>query len=306
MATLEEISKLFDISFSKTNEGFEDLRKEMKKMKEMVVDALKSTNQRIQSLECKLLEKNDEIQFLRKQFDIQKRRNNIMIFNVPETEASTQDLQSVVINLVKKALNIPFFEADLNDVYRIGQNYDKIRSVVVSLSRHIKLKTLLANKVSFRNHGVAISQDFPKSVSDERERLQPMVTALNQSGRKATLRNDDLFVDGKRWDKQTIEKEIENFNATKCSPSSHEEDNPNGVSPNVDLQSKRSETSKAAYISKPINRPIPSKTIPKNRERSRVAASAITLPVFQGRPTNLSPPIAGCSLNGKYADIFSK
>lgn len=320
MATLDDIMKLLQKNTTSMNDGFKDMKEEMSQLKtdmkdfkteikKTVDDSLKTTNDKVQMLETKLQEKEEEIQTLRKESDIQKRQNNLLLFNVPENEVSIHDLQITVVNLVRRVLNIPFSEADLNDVYRIGRKHDKIRPILVSLVSHIKLKTLLANKHSFKNENVGVSQDFPKSVNDERKRLQPMVTALNQSGKKAVLRTDQLIVDGVKWDRTTIEDELLKFNAKKRSRSPPEAvTNPTLPKPQMPPTNdpKRSKTAPATSVSTPNTM----QTTPKSSQQQLATATTPTtanmFPMFKGAPTNTLSPFPGGKSNAQTFGIISK
>lgn len=85
-----------DIDSLKRND-IEPLKNEVKEMNDTVKASLQATNNRIDDLEIQLKEKNDEIKSLKKLCETQKRQNNIVLFNLPETEKSVQELAVVVV-----------------------------------------------------------------------------------------------------------------------------------------------------------------------------------------------------------------
>lgn len=312
MATLDDVMKLLQQNTTSMNDGFKDMKDEMSQMKtdmkdfkteikKTVDDSLRTTNDKVQMLETKLQEKDDEIESLRKQCDLQKRQNNVVLFNVPENENSFYELMSIVVNLVSKNTNIAFSDADLNDVYRIGKKGSKCRPILVSLVSHIKLKAMLADKSAFRKVNIGLSQDFPKAVNDERKRLQPMVTELNQAGKKAVLRMDELFVEGEKWDKELIEVEMNKFNAR-------------GKRHGSPMESQSTKRVVVAKLSKPPTNqsnhsPIASTnqsidpTIPASSPSSTPARM---FPMFKGTATNVLSPVPGGSHNDKSFTYISK
>lgn len=182
MASLEDIKKLFARNEQKMEAGFSSMKEEITsvqkdmesfkaEIKSTVADSVQATNNRIDMLEAKLKEKEEVIQDLRKENDLQKRYDNILLHNIQETERSFHELPAKVAYLIQTVMNVPFSEADIYDVYRIGRKCDKSRPILVSLISHLKFKSILASKHLFRKENIGVTQDLPKSVNDERKRL---------------------------------------------------------------------------------------------------------------------------------------
>lgn len=294
MASLEDIKKLFENNEQKMEVGFTGMKKEISniqndmktfkaEIQKVVADSIQATNTRIDMLEEKLKEKEEQIQELRRENDLQKRYDNILLHNIQETEGTYHELPCNVANLIHHIMKIPFSESDIYDVYRIGRKSSKCRPILVSLVSHLKFKALMANKHLFKKENIGLSQDLPKSMNDERKRLQPMVTALNQAGKKASLRLDVLYVNGKKWDKQTVENELQKYNGKRPRSSPTETGTP-----------KR--TSK-----KPPS--IPSSTREHTSPQECFSTPARMFPVFKlNRNNNVLSPIPGGSANSKAFD----
>lgn len=269
MTSLDDIKNLIVASNSKIDTGFAGVSKEMKtlkddmglfkkEIKDIVAKSIEANNQKIGELESKLKEKDEEIGTLRRDLEIHRRKNNLVLFNVPETEKNIEELQKLVSELLLKATNIAVSEMDLNNVFRMGKKEGKTRPILVSFVTETKMRAIIVKKHLLRNENVGVSQDFPKGVIDERKKLQPMVTHLNKLGKKATLRNDLVFVNGKQLSKEEVDDELTKFNAiTKRSRSPSEEipENERRIAPklnqNIDFGTPKSQKPSLPAISTP-------------------------------------------------------
>lgn len=218
MSSSEDIKKILaNITTLSANmaEGFDKAKQDMTElkidMKNLVLEAIKPTNEKVEFLEAKLREKDKQLHDIRRDFESLKRKNNIVLFNIPEKENNFLELQEIVISIMKKVPTMSFSNNDLNDIYRLGKKGSQNRPILVSLTSQLKVKTILAHKYLFKNENIVVSQDFQKEVNLERKRLQPMVTAINQSGIKAFLKGDQLFVNGKKIEKEIVESQLELF-----------------------------------------------------------------------------------------------
>lgn len=215
MASLEQITLLFEASNANMNKGFENLHVEMKEFKEEVkqtiADSVKLTNEKVEILEAKLQEKDEEIKSLQKDLDLYKRKNNLVVFGVQDNEQTIEELEAIISNLFKKVAGIEVNENDYSDIFRLGKIREKCRPILVSFVSNKKMRAILQKKNLFRAEKVTVSADLPKEVVEERKRLQPMVTALNKAGIKAYLRLDAVFVNGKKLSKTETEEEMQKF-----------------------------------------------------------------------------------------------
>lgn len=215
MASLEEIKLLFENSNASINKGFENLHVEMKEFKEevkqTVADSLKITNEKVEILEAKLKQKDEEIKSLQKDLDLYKRKNNLVVFGVQDNEQTNEDLEAITSNLFKKVAGIEVNENDYSDIFRLGKKGEQCRPIMVSFVNSKKMRIILQKKNLFRAENITVSADLPKEVVEERKRLQPMITSLNKAGIKAYLRLDAVFVNGKKLSKTETEEELQKF-----------------------------------------------------------------------------------------------
>lgn len=205
-ANNDKLSKTIEVGFSKVKNEMQNFKKEIS---ELVSESLRETNDRIASLEDNLLKKDTEIALLKKEFELHKRKNNLVLFNLRESEESEHDLKWNIIELIQRLADSNFNELDIDDVYRIGKkNVQKTRPVILSLVSYSKHKFIISKSKLFKAEHIGISKDFPKEISDERKRLQPLLQRLKNEGKKVFLRVDELIVEGEKWNSETIEKEF--------------------------------------------------------------------------------------------------
>lgn len=180
--------------------------------------------------------------------------------------------------------------------------------MLVSLVSHMKLKTILANKQAFRNENIGVSQDYPKEINEERKRLQPMVTSLNQSGKKAVLKMDELFVDGTKWDKLTIEEELSKFNTKSPRHKRPRSPNDNGKPKRVMTQPSFPTGSTSSTSRNPLlklNIPRSTEDDKSSTPSTPTSKPARMFPVFQGGVTNVLSPLPGGKENSKVFGVIS-
>lgn len=187
---------------------------------------IKNVKDDVEKLKEEIKVRDGRILALEKEFDNYKRKNNLILFNIQELETSDKSIKSTIIEIFQKYVSSTFNENDINDIYRIGKMQpNKIRPILVSFVNYSKLKMVLQRKQEFVKNHIGISLDYCKSVADERKRLQPLVTAINKSGKKAFLRQDDVFVEGRKLSKEEVETELNKLEPLKRirSPQENEE-----------------------------------------------------------------------------------
>lgn len=318
MATFEQVKELVDGLQKSMNENFSDVKKDintvqedMKTLKVDIAEVVKDskiTKERIDSLELKLQEKDEEFNTLKKEFDAFTRKNNVVLFKVPEDEESNAHLKPYICNIIRRLTSSQVTENDISDIYRIGKKSSQnCRPIKISFVNQSNLKTVLSNKKNFLKENIGVTQDYSKQVSEERKRLQPMVTAINQNGRKAFLRLDELFVDGIKWSRETIEKEFVEFNVTSKRARSPENNATERFQPRIKLiepQKKASVVPKLKVDTKnrssKVNSPSPPPT-------SQCSTPSRMFPMFQtsDSPRNILSPVPGGSHNAKTFEILA-
>lgn len=150
----------------------------------------------------------------------------------------------------------------------------------MSFNSHLKFKYIIWKRHLFKEKNIGVSQNFPKAVNAERKRLQPLITALNNSGKKASLRITEVYVNGTKWDNEMVENEL-----NKCNGNAKRQRS----SPNVANAPKR----------KPANVNSLSKNSKYNVTNTPTTSSNM-FPVFKlNSNNNVLAQAPGCSPNAK-------
>lgn len=148
MASIDEISKLLDSKINlQTAEIKSTFKAEMKTIKDEMYNyfnkKIDETNERMESLEKKLADKDEEIAAIKKDFELNKRKNNLVFFRIQESESYEQELLSKMVDTIRKHADPNFSPGDIDKVYRIGKkNEGKTRPILVSFTRSSKLSTV--------------------------------------------------------------------------------------------------------------------------------------------------------------------
>lgn len=230
MLTIKNIEDLLDnknasIKLERETE-LATLKKELKEeLAKSFEQILVTTNERIKELEDSLIIKDQQITELRKDLELSKRRKNLIFFRVNEMEVNDSDLKGGVVNMIKSHAHSSFCEEDIDDVYRVGKKTDgKIRPIVVSFLRNSTLNKVFANKKELIAHNIGCSQDYPKFIIENRRKLQPVVNKLIEQGKRAQLRVDSIFVDGRKLTNAEVSNEINSIGKRMRSPQETDQD----------------------------------------------------------------------------------
>lgn len=145
-----------------------------------------------------------EINYLEKKvawLEKDKKRNNIIIFGVEESEKSNNELIAKVTSEINK-LQVKLSKHEINSAYRIGKevaNSEKSRPIVVTLVNTWKRNEILNNKK--RSKDIYISEDFPKDVLEKRRKLQAQMHEERNKGNFAYIKYDKLIIKNKNQKK---------------------------------------------------------------------------------------------------------
>lgn len=108
-------------------------------------------------------------------------------------------------------MNIVCPKWEIEIVYRLGKNKDKIRPVVITTTTMSRKLQLLKNKSALGNSGIYIKEDYSPAVLQKRRELQVELQRKRSLGEKVTLRYDKIIA--------MKSKEQQNNLPRKASPS---------------------------------------------------------------------------------------
>ncbi|KAI5701767.1 hypothetical protein M8J76_007424 [Diaphorina citri] len=161
------------------NEKLQPLVKEVTEMKQKVQN----------------LEKNIEINMSRIN-KIEKKRNLIIFGLEQEEEEDPTMLEEKLLQLFKEKLNIKVETFEIDFIKRFGKAKDK-KPIVVGLTTWKRKISILTQTPKLKGTNIVIKEDFPKDVIEIRKKLYPQMKTYREQNRKAILKYDKLYVDGK-------------------------------------------------------------------------------------------------------------
>lgn len=197
----------------------EELRLFEKEIKEMVSKSLSELSARIERLERKIQEKDEEMQSLKNELEnkndktvelqFESKKRNILLFKVNEREVGPTSLRNIVVDLIKRTADPTFSEVDVDCVYRLGARGGISRPIKVELQRSSKRNFLLSHKKKFTEKNISIAEDLPKEVIDFRKPLYKVADNLRRSGRRVQFKKNKFIVDGVEWNCSQIKTALE-------------------------------------------------------------------------------------------------
>ncbi|CAB3219823.1 unnamed protein product [Arctia plantaginis] len=180
---------------------------------EMEMQTTTITNNLLQKLEEKLQPIIEENKNLKVKIEVlenklnklenEKKKNNVLLFRLQETEKSSLDLLKTVKEIMKNDLNLIVNDSDIQSIYRIGKkNKEKTRPLLISFTNYWKKIEILKNKKRLKD--VYIVEDYPKAVLEKRKLLQEQLKEERANGKFAYIKYDRLIV--KEGNATNIEK----------------------------------------------------------------------------------------------------
>ncbi|CAH2091369.1 unnamed protein product [Euphydryas editha] len=157
------------------------------------------TNSLLQKIEEKLQPIIEENKNLKEKIEVlenkinklenYKKKNNLLLFRLEETEKTSLDLFNTVKEIMKNDLDILVNDSDIQNIYRIGnRNKDKSRPLLISFTNYWKKVEILKNKKRLKD--VYIVEDYPKTVLEKRKLLQEQLKEERAKGKFAFIKYD--------------------------------------------------------------------------------------------------------------------
>lgn len=162
-------------------------RSVMKTLEEKLIEILEE-NKHLKS-KVNILEK--KVEFLEEE----KRKNNLILFGVKESEWNGSLIEDIKI-IIEKETNINIQPHEINKAYRIGIKGKYARPLLVSFTSTWKRNLILRCKNKF-TPGFYIKEDFSKAILEERKKLIPLLIQEREKGKIAYLKKDKLIVKDK-------------------------------------------------------------------------------------------------------------
>ncbi|CAB4042992.1 Hypothetical predicted protein [Paramuricea clavata] len=128
-------------------------------------------------------------------------RSNLIFYNIREenTPNEKEEVENKIKSLLRdKELNSETEKIEIERAHRLGRNRNgtKPRPIVVKFLRFQDKEMIKRNAYKFKDIGVGISDQFPKEIQEERNKLYPVFKDARSKGHKAFLVKDKLFING--------------------------------------------------------------------------------------------------------------
>ncbi|XP_015123290.1 uncharacterized protein LOC107045502 [Diachasma alloeum] len=173
-----------------------------------------SNSHDIQTLISENRSLRSSIEIQSKLLDDQQRKNNIILYGLPET--SPTSLIPEFLSFLKKFLSITLLSHEINSIRRIGFNKgNKPRPTLISLVSFNTKMCILSNSSFLKDTPFSLANDYSMEVRSKRKELIPLLKGLRAKNINARLRDGDLWIDGKKTSKEEAISLIEEAPRTK-------------------------------------------------------------------------------------------
>lgn len=135
-----------------------------------------------------------------------KRKNNVVIFGMNEDEQNELELEKNVKALITDDLNLDITNVDINNVFRMGKKQEQPRPIMLACTTWRLKKEIMKNKKNMKNRKIIIKEDFSPEMRAERKQLGIVMMELRETGKRVSVRGNKLFMEGKYYAKEEIEK----------------------------------------------------------------------------------------------------
>lgn len=198
-----------------------DIQIELNEQKLTIVQsAEKVTEQVTQNINCTLEEKfntiDEKYENIKEKLEIQEkklyilekqsRQRNIVIFGLPEAEASYAELEKNILCFINQYFSVGLELRDIQETRRIGRKREKPRPITVTFSTLGMKIQIFKQRRLLKDTNYYIKEDFPQHVLEKRKELQEQVVIEKEKGNFATIKYDKLIIHNKNTDSSNNKK----------------------------------------------------------------------------------------------------
>ena len=182
--------------------------KELSEMVKGLQVEVKCLKELVQKLTNSLETKTDELSQKTDDLENRSRRDNIVVYGIPEKTGEERetwdDCEAAVRTVLVEDLEMEDAADDggvgIERAHRVGKRGDKPRPIVVKLT-HSKTKAaiLTGARQKLRKSEIKISEDYSFQVRQKRKGLIPEMIKARKEEKEAYLRFDKLVINGKTF-----------------------------------------------------------------------------------------------------------
>ena len=201
---LGEISKQLEV-LAPMKQDVSHIKAEMQNMNTAITDLKKSQadlNDEIQLLKADNIKLKDEVCALKaRQVDGEDRmrRNNLLIYGIPEAEGegaeSWSDCESRVCRRLKDTVKVTVNPQDITRCHRLNINISP-RPIICGFSNYKRKEEVLQNRKNLKDSDISIQEDFSRETRATRQKLIPYMLEARKDGKRAYLNYTKLRIEG--------------------------------------------------------------------------------------------------------------
>lgn len=178
------------------------------KIKELE-NGLSTMNQKQEALERKLNEQATKITSLEEKLERDRKRNNIIVFNLNLPNKDDKDYDNAIISQLEQALNIDIPQREINYIKQIGK--DPSGPTLISFTNWKMKRQILEGKYALKDKSnIIIKEDLPANIREKRKKLSKYWQQFKNEGIKSLIKLDKLIINNKSYSLEDLEHEEAN------------------------------------------------------------------------------------------------
>lgn len=136
----------------------------------------------------------------------------IVLYGFPEYyKEPDYDQQCRLIDICYEKLNIDL-TGYIEETYRLGRNYNRNRPLVIELISKRMAKYIVENKHCLQGTRLFLSEFLDENERMERKEMREEMLRARKKGLYAIIRNNQLFIEGKRTEMQKEQPDTDTNN----------------------------------------------------------------------------------------------
>lgn len=161
-----------------------------KNINDTLEEKFKEIDKKYENLQEKLDNQEKRLYYLEKQ----SKQRNIVIFGLPETEASYANLEKNVLSFINEYFSLGIDRRDIQETRRIGKKGERPRPITVTFaSLGTKIEIFKQRRI-LNDTTYYIKEDFPPQVLEKRRELQEQLNIEKEKGNSASIKYDRLII----------------------------------------------------------------------------------------------------------------
>lgn len=179
------------------------------------IKELKDVNKKIQIIENKNLELEEQNRKLTNKINIAERKlkkYNLVFYGI---KGDDSDIEAQIISILNEKLEVICTGDNIRDIYRIGKTENEnIRPVVVEFVNYKLKRNILLNASKLKGSEIYVSNDYTTEEYEKRKLLNKHLKLARQKNLNAKIKKNALIVNGEEYmyedlkDKEILEDSI--------------------------------------------------------------------------------------------------